>query len=495
MDYLHRGQADLPASLWQTIDEAAVKAARDKLTARRFLDLQGPFGPGLTSIEVGNDDYCRQPAEGEAGAVMGRAISVPMLRKSFRLSIRRVAGLLTQEGRTHIDGGDWSAVERALADVLAAVTKLDEAGYRGPYALALAPALYNGLFRLYPGTDIMQLEHLRRLCTHGIYKAPIEGGVLVDPRLGALIVGQDLGAGYISQDGVHYHLFLSESLVLRIDEPSAICTIAARIRLDRGQGRARGEVVSGRRETTEELLPSGPREKGQRSWRCGERLLADQGQHHRTPVRRAPVLENEDALPRPQGEAPRFDRDRQLRRQESAADVSRHVVGPLLGVAITPDILGGQRAKEILEVAPHLGCGVFLDEQRCRGVAQKEREQPVAHPLPGYPAGDRLGDLVQALPGRRHFQRMLCHAHADPSPRHTRSLKLNSPARRVFPQSADRVTPSAGVSGAPGTRGAMRASISRRRRGSASPARRSPLRAAARPGPRHRRRKPRCSPP
>src|SRR5258708_8302534 len=94
MDYLHRSQAELPASLWQPIDEAAVKAARDKLTGRRFLDLQGPFGPGLTSIEVGNDDYCRQPAEDEAGAVMGRAISVPMLRKSFRLSIRRVAGHL-----------------------------------------------------------------------------------------------------------------------------------------------------------------------------------------------------------------------------------------------------------------------------------------------------------------------------------------------------------------------------------------------------------------
>ena len=72
------------------------------------------------------------------------------------------------------------------SDVLAAVTQLDEAGYRGPYALALAPALYNGLFRLYPGTDVSQLEHLRRLCTRGIYKAPIEGGVFVDPRVGAL---------------------------------------------------------------------------------------------------------------------------------------------------------------------------------------------------------------------------------------------------------------------------------------------------------------------
>src|SRR5260221_12797732 len=156
MDYLHRSQADLPASLWQTIDEAAVKAARDKLTGRRFLDLQGPFGPGLTSIEVGNDDYCRQPAEDEAGAVMGRAISVPMLRKSFRLSIRRVAGhlengqpldlkpaedaaeavarreedfiylgpphrqlprLLTHAGPIPIDGASCSRVIHALADV------------------------------------------------------------------------------------------------------------------------------------------------------------------------------------------------------------------------------------------------------------------------------------------------------------------------------------------------------------------------------------------
>jgi uncharacterized linocin/CFP29 family protein len=224
MDSLNRKPAEFPDTIWTAVEDAAVKAARDRLTGRRFLDLEGPFGPGLTAIEVGNDDFCRQPSADEAGAVMGRAVSVPMLRKSFRLSVRRIAahlengqpldltpaedaaeavadreeefiyrgqpdfnlpGLLTQDGRQHVDGGDWSGVECALADVLAAVTRLDEAGYRGPYALALAPPLYNGLFRLYPGTDVLQLEHLRRLCTRGIYKAPIEGGVLVDPRLGA----------------------------------------------------------------------------------------------------------------------------------------------------------------------------------------------------------------------------------------------------------------------------------------------------------------------
>jgi uncharacterized linocin/CFP29 family protein len=265
MDSLNRDQAPFPAEIWQMIDAAAASAARDQLTARRFLDLEGPFGVGLTAIEVGNDDYCRQPGPDEAGAVMGRAIPLPMLRKSFRLSIRRVAayvqngqpldlspaqdaaeavanreeemiysgqpafglaGMLTAEGRQNVSATDWTAPDHALQDVLAGATRLDDSGYRGPYALALSPVLYNNLFRLYPGSDVMALEHLRRLCTAGIYKAAIPGGVLADTRVGVLILGQDLQAGYSNQDGVHYHLYVSESIVLRIDEPKAICVIA-----------------------------------------------------------------------------------------------------------------------------------------------------------------------------------------------------------------------------------------------------------------------------
>jgi uncharacterized linocin/CFP29 family protein len=264
MEYLNRRMAPFGEDIWQRIDEAAVNAARDLLTGRRFLEVDGPYGVGLTSVEVGHDDFCRQPSPEEAGAVMGRAISVPMLRKELRLSIRRIAayqdmgqplnlspvedaaeavarreeefiyygqadfrlqGLLTAEGREHHDGGDWGNIDQALEDVLAAVNALDARGFRGPYALALSPPLYNGLFRRYAGTDMLQLEHLRRLCQRGVYKAAIEGCVLIDPRVGKLIIGQDLMAGYIGQDGVHYQLDLSESAVLRLDEPRAICTI------------------------------------------------------------------------------------------------------------------------------------------------------------------------------------------------------------------------------------------------------------------------------
>lgn len=264
MDYLNRSQAPFSADLWASIDAAATEAASDMLTARRFLEVEGPFGVGMTSIELGNDGFCRQPAADEAAQIIGRAVSVPMIRKSFKLSLRRVAaclqngqpldtgpiedaaeavarreeeliyagqpdygvpGLMNADGRCEVTGGDWSDVDRALEDVLGAVTRLDEHGNRGPYALAVEPALYNGLFRRYPGTDMLQLEHLKRLCTLGIFKAPIQGALLVDPRVGTLLIGQDLRAGYVGQDGVHYDLFLSQSLVLRLDDPEAACII------------------------------------------------------------------------------------------------------------------------------------------------------------------------------------------------------------------------------------------------------------------------------
>ena len=262
-DRLH---SPLPPEVWDALDETAVEAARARLTARRFLDIEGPFGLGLTAIEVGDDAPLPGADSDAADMALGQAVGVPIIRRSFALSTRRVAayldnnqpidlspiedaaeavadreedlvyhgqpafnlyGLLTHPQRQQLAGGDWADLSRALDDVLAAATRLDDAGFRGPYALALEPALYNGLFRLYPGSDVQQLQHLKSLCTSGIYKAPIRGGALIDPRVGVLIVGQDLRTGYDSQDGIHYRLFMTETLVLRIDDPAAVCTIAA----------------------------------------------------------------------------------------------------------------------------------------------------------------------------------------------------------------------------------------------------------------------------
>ena len=250
--------------LLNKIEEAAVSAARDILSGRRIIDVEGPYGLGLTAVEVGNDDLCRQPGPEEASAVLSHALSLPMIYRRFSLSRRRIAafremgqplnlkvvedaaqavamreeefiyhgqpdfhlhGLLTAAGRNTLQGGDWGSVDQVLDNVIAAVNTLDSKGYRGPYGLALAPALYNNHFRRYPGSDLLQIEHLKRLCTRGIVKAQIEGGVLVAKDVGSIVLGQDLQIAYLTPDAAHENFAVTESLVLKIEAPDAICTI------------------------------------------------------------------------------------------------------------------------------------------------------------------------------------------------------------------------------------------------------------------------------
>ncbi len=264
MSYLSRAEAPISDAIWKRIDVEALSGARTILTARRFLQVDGPYGLGLTTLEIGQDDLCRKAEKDEAVAVGSRAISVPMLRKNFALSLRRLAaaeqlgqpllltpvsdaseavarreeevvyygqpsfalpGLLSVEGRNEMRSESWQDLDQALQTVLEAVTRLDKEGYNGPYALALEPALYNGLYRRYSGTDMLQVEHLARLCKKGVYKAPITGAVLVDTRVGRLVVGQDLQTGYARQDGLNCHMFVTESIALLVEEPKAICRI------------------------------------------------------------------------------------------------------------------------------------------------------------------------------------------------------------------------------------------------------------------------------
>jgi uncharacterized linocin/CFP29 family protein len=267
MSELNRSAAGLDDGIWQQIDEAALDAAADRLTARRFLEVDGPYGLGLTSLEAGPEArIAESDSEAELAATVGsRALPVPMLQQPCALSVRRVEGhrqlslpldlrpvedaaeavarreeqmiyqgvpelgldgLTTIAGRAEATCGDWQDLSRAMGDVLDAVDKLDANGFGGPYALALAPPRYNALFRRFEGSDMLQVDHLRRLCEGGVFKAPVKGGVLVDQRAGSLTIGQDLRVGFSANDGVHYKLFVSESLVLLIDDPEAICTLA-----------------------------------------------------------------------------------------------------------------------------------------------------------------------------------------------------------------------------------------------------------------------------
>lgn len=256
------------AAILLRMEEMAVAEARKTLTARRFLPVEGPFGLGYVAAPVGNDDQRQHAAHGPT-TIISRTIPVPLIYRHFALSRRRIAahtemghpldlsplgqaalelaaredeliyrgdpefglaGLCTVESRNHLEGGDWMDVEQVLRDVLAAVTLLDAAHFHGPYALVLEARLYNNLFRRYPeGSDLLQVDHLKGLCTNGIFKSDIQGAVLVAPEAGTLLIGEDLTVNFTFPDSAHFNFAVRESIVLRIDAPRAICTISPRV--------------------------------------------------------------------------------------------------------------------------------------------------------------------------------------------------------------------------------------------------------------------------
>ena len=125
----------------------------------------------------------------------------------------------------------WDQVGAAVEDIIKAVTKLDDAGFHGPYVLGLCASLYNLLFRRYPQGNLTEIEHVRQIAADGVVKAPaIEtGGVLVasGTQFASIVLGQDMMAGFVGPVARDYEFSVSETVALRLVEPGVVCVLKA----------------------------------------------------------------------------------------------------------------------------------------------------------------------------------------------------------------------------------------------------------------------------
>jgi uncharacterized linocin/CFP29 family protein len=136
-------------------------------------------------------------------------------------------GLLTASGASELKLSTWKEVGKAADETISALTMLDNAGFHGPYSLALSPGRYNLLLRRYPqgGTELEQIKSM----TDGVFKAPVldSGGLLIASgrQFAAITLGQDMSVGYIGPAGEDLEFSISESLALLIRQPKAICAL------------------------------------------------------------------------------------------------------------------------------------------------------------------------------------------------------------------------------------------------------------------------------
>lgn len=257
--YLARGDAPFGEKLWKTLDDAMIEAAKSRLVGRRLLHVEGPFGLGLKSVPL-------RDVEVKPGVLAGESLPLLMIQKEFALGVRDLAGyerekialdlsaltetalecaaleddllfngtkgmpgLLTAKGVSRHKLTPWEKVGTAADDVIQAVTALDGAGFHGPYSLALAPARYNLLLRLYERGNKSELEHVGRIVTEGVFKAPNlkSGGVLLASgrQFASIMLGQDMTIGFVGPAGDELEFTISESLALLIRRPDSICVL------------------------------------------------------------------------------------------------------------------------------------------------------------------------------------------------------------------------------------------------------------------------------
>ncbi|MBM4429813.1 MAG: bacteriocin [Chloroflexi bacterium] len=289
--YLGREDAPLSAALWEKLDTAMIEAAKHQLTGRRLLHIEGPYGLGLKAIPMddldvgmGWEEIEVEPVEGKEDelpseedlleeaypteVLVSGIIPVALLRTSFTLGVRDLAnydregvgldlstvaqaasacaraeddlifhgseilgtdGLLDVPGHLTVKLSTWKKAGEAVEDMIAAVTELDHAGFHGPYALALAPARYNLLYRRYGASHHTELDQMESMITEGIFKAPVlkDGGVLLASgrQFASIVLGQDMTIGFIGPSGGDIEFYISESLALRVRQPRSICVL------------------------------------------------------------------------------------------------------------------------------------------------------------------------------------------------------------------------------------------------------------------------------
>lgn len=264
--YLDRQSAPFGPEVWEKIDEAVIGAATSQMSARRLLEVEGPYGLGLRAIAAADEDLV---SEGGATVCVSPATPVPTIRHEFRLPVRAVAafeadglpfdmrdvanaaiavahredeiilqgipdygiaGLLNAPGINSVKLEAWSEPGRAFENIMSAVNVLDERGLHGPYALALTPPLYNTLFRLYPDGGPTEMEQVKMLVTGGVIKADAlnNGGVLIatGKQFLSIVLGQDLMTAFIGPDCGEFCFCIMESAVLKVSLPQAVCVIS-----------------------------------------------------------------------------------------------------------------------------------------------------------------------------------------------------------------------------------------------------------------------------
>ncbi len=261
MDILRRSASLITSEAWDELDEQARKVLSANLSARKFVDVEGPKGWTYSSHPTGRldiDSCCPSKAVQfgvnrvlplvESRAVfeldiweldnISRGAKDPDL-SALDLAAREIAlfeekavysglsaagieGLSSARGSTSaLQSEDPRGVVNAISE---AVFTLREKAVEGPYAFVASPALWRIIYGGAPGYPTS--KHVTNLVDQVILSTQ-DDSYVVSTRGGdlELVLGQDFSLGFEERSGDRVRLFLAESFTFRVITPEAVVQI------------------------------------------------------------------------------------------------------------------------------------------------------------------------------------------------------------------------------------------------------------------------------
>lgn len=270
MDYLSRESAPFSNDLWKKIDDTVVNTASRILTGRRFLNIFGPLGSGIQSINLDSYDDGKaieeETTDGISRIKKRKYQEIPLIYNDFTLLWRDIQnseklgypvdlstaiaaatecalkedrliflgnknfgyeGIFTAKDTNKMKKNDWKSGENPFKDIVSAVEILSRQSIYGKLALIVSPDLYMQMQRIQPGTGVLESDRISKMLNGNIFTSPVLGTnkaalLCAEPNYIDIVIGQDIETAYLELKDLNHVLRILETALLRIKNRKSI---------------------------------------------------------------------------------------------------------------------------------------------------------------------------------------------------------------------------------------------------------------------------------
>ncbi len=259
MDILRKSLAPVTKEAWDIIDEQAKNVFNSILSARRFVDVEGPKGWRFEAVTMGRLDVPKNQ-KGNIKYGINKVLPLIETRAPFRLDIWELDNAARGAEDINLDSMEeaaknigafeekviYSGFSEANIKGLIEINKYKPAQFpetienlpeilselisefvkssiEGPYSLILNTNRWEKLSSMVNGYPLKRV--VKDLIGGNIILAPsIKDAFFVSTRGGdfRLTIGQDLSIGYEFHDHKNVNLYFTESFTFQIIEPAAV---------------------------------------------------------------------------------------------------------------------------------------------------------------------------------------------------------------------------------------------------------------------------------